>query len=338
MEWLSQWIAWLSVDGNWIPVATAGVLGLILGWLFTRMPARSRAQEAEARISDLDSQVRRASRRADDAENEVSDLKRQLENVKSDLEKANARISSLEEEVDAKDAELTDLNNALEETRSALAEREDKIEELEPKLKTREFDLTNLQSDMGALRDEHEQALSALRAELDALSEQYQTALADIEALQADLAEATARGEELAAEKEQLLQEMEGVKEEAGVNAQEAANKTAALDEAFLRSTRLQRQLEERETEYANAMAELRELRREVDEVSMLKDDMEQKLNHARGDVASELAVLTSTMIRMKDDALKQANRRIAVLTAELEATRVSLPDHAGNAENADDA
>lgn len=327
MEWLSQWIAWLSVDGNWIPVATAGVLGLILGWLFTRMPARSRAREAEARISDLDSQLRKASRRADEAENQVSDLKRQLENVKSDLEKANAHISSLEEEVAAKDAELTDLNSALEETRSTLAEREDTIAALEPQLKTRESDLTNLQADTEALRDEHEQALSTLRAELDALTEQYQAALADIEALQADLAEATARGEGLVTEKEQLLQEMEGLKEEAGVNAQEAANKTAALDEAFLRSTRLQRQLEERETEYADALAELRELRREVAEVSMLKDDMEQKLNHARGDVASELAVLTSTMIKMKDDALKQANRRNAALAAELDALRASLTD-----------
>ena len=38
--------------------------------------------------------------------------------------------------------------------------------------------------------------------------------------------------------------------------------------------------------------------------------------------VAGELALLTSTMLRMKEEALTQANHRIAALTAELEAMR----------------
>ena len=52
------------------------------------------------------------------------------------------------------------------------------------------------------------------------------------------------------------------------------------------------------------------------------RDDLESKLHNARGDVAGELAMLTSTMVRMKEDALKQANARIDALTRELETLR----------------
>ncbi len=54
--------------------------------------------------------------------------------------------------------------------------------------------------------------------------------------------------------------------------------------------------------------AELARLRAKVTE-------LEDKLQKARGDVASEMAALTSTMLRMKDDSLTAANSRVAELT-----------------------
>ena len=50
----------------------------------------------------------------------------------------------------------------------------------------------------------------------------------------------------------------------------------------------------------------------------MLKNELEDRLQRARGDVAGEMAVLTSTMMKMKDDALAAANMRIADLTNQL--------------------
>ena len=60
----------------------------------------------------------------------------------------------------------------------------------------------------------------------------------------------------------------------------------------------------------------------ELGAVSSQRDELEDKLQHARGDVAGELAVLTSTMIKMKEDALNKANVQIATLSSELDTLR----------------
>ena len=71
-----------------------------------------------------------------------------------------------------------------------------------------------------------------------------------------------------------------------------------------------------------DTQSELAELRRDVTSLSTLNADLDGKLQNARGEVAGELALLTSTMLRMKEESLSQANHRIAALTAELEAMR----------------
>ena len=68
-------------------------------------------------------------------------------------------------------------------------------------------------------------------------------------------------------------------------------------------------------------------LKAELGATSNQKDDLESKLQHARGDVAGELAALTSTMIKMKEDALNEANIRIAALTSELDELRSAPSD-----------
>jgi polyhydroxyalkanoate synthesis regulator phasin len=52
--------------------------------------------------------------------------------------------------------------------------------------------------------------------------------------------------------------------------------------------------------------------------LSATKADLEDRLQKARGEVASEMAALTSTMIKMKDEELLAANSRIAELTRQL--------------------
>ena len=100
------------------------------------------------------------------------------------------------------------------------------------------------------------------------------------------------------------------------------ANKEVALNEAYLRAVRLQRELMEHQSLLADTQTELAEARRNVTALSGINSDLDNKLQNARGDVAGELALLTSTMLRMKEEALNQANHRIAALTAELEAMR----------------
>ena len=101
-------------------------------------------------------------------------------------------------------------------------------------------------------------------------------------------------------------------------SAVELANKDVALNEAYRRVVNLQRIVEEREAAQANAQAELIVVKSELAAAQALREELDTKLQHARGDVASEMAVLTSTMFKMKDDALTSANQRIAELTRQV--------------------
>jgi hypothetical protein len=65
-----------------------------------------------------------------------------------------------------------------------------------------------------------------------------------------------------------------------------------------------------------------------LDTLTNLKSDLESKLSRARADVAAELALLTSTMIKMKEQALGEANAKITTLTGELNALK---GDHSDN-------
>jgi chromosome segregation ATPase len=100
------------------------------------------------------------------------------------------------------------------------------------------------------------------------------------------------------------------------------ANKEVALNEAYLRAVKLQRELMDHQSLLAATQSELAELRRDVASLGSLNSSLEGKLQNARGEVAGELALLTSTMLRMKEESLNQANHRIAALTAELDAMR----------------
>jgi chromosome segregation ATPase len=112
------------------------------------------------------------------------------------------------------------------------------------------------------------------------------------------------------------------MRNELATSADMLANKEVALNEAYLRAVKLQRELMEHQSLLAATQSELAELRRDVGSLSSLNSDLEGKLQNARGDVAGELALLTSTMLRMKEESLNQANHRIVALTAELDAMR----------------
>ena len=118
-----------------------------------------------------------------------------------------------------------------------------------------------------------------------------------------------ARGAPAAREREARTQESLGTKE-------------IALNEAYLRAVKLQRELMEHQSLLAETQTELAEARRNVASLSHINTDLDNKLQNARGEVAGELALLTSTMLRMKEESLNQANQRIAALTAELDAMR----------------
>ncbi|HNS01698.1 MAG TPA: hypothetical protein PKM78_04880, partial [Anaerolineae bacterium] len=182
-----------------------------------------------------------------------------------------------------------------------------------------------LQADLDATRSQKD----ALDASFLERSGELDQQLSLTDQLRSDYASLFAQFEQAQQERdayratlETTTQELSATRNDLASSADALANKEVALNEAYLRAVKLQRELMEHQSLLAATQTDLADLRRDVASLSSLNSDLEGKLQNARGEVAGELALLTSTMLRMKEESLNQANHRIAALTAELEAMR----------------
>jgi hypothetical protein len=163
--------------------------------------------------------------------------------------------------------------------------------------------VSELEGELSALKEEQ----AALQAEAAALA-----ALAEVEA--EALEEVAVDAADVAAEFATVARTPEGITP--------PSPKDVALDEAFGRAVALQQELEERDAILAMRQAELETLKSELLTSNAARRELEARLVRAREDVAAELAVLASTMIKMKDDALVRSEARYAALASEAETLR----------------
>ena len=98
--------------------------------------------------------------------------------------------------------------------------------------------------------------------------------------------------------------------------------KSSALNEAYQRAVNLQRALGDCAALTA-AQANSPACAVDVSALNSIKAELENRLQSARGDVAGEMAVLTSTMIKMKEDLLGTAQACITELTSELNTLKI---------------
>ena len=174
---------------------------------------------------------------------------------------------------------------------------------------------TEMQGEIERLSQGAAAELQVVKANLESVTAE-RTALADSNAaLQADLGR-------MRADYEVANTELARIHDRADAVEKTVAGKDTALSEAYQRVVVLQRQIQQREEQLSADQGELEILRGEVTRLSNLQDDMERRLERSRADVAGELATLTSTMIKMKEGALNDANARIAQLEAELAGMR----------------
>lgn len=216
------------------------------------------------------------------------------------------------------EARVSDLSGRLTAAEKAQADARQQSQSLEANLKTA---LANVATAKGQIE--------TLQAQLGEAADQRAAIVADLEARTQELAELQADRDRLAEQlsavqsaQETTSEDLAQAKKDLEAAAEALANKEVALNEAYLRAVKLQRELMENQSALAATQTELANLRRDVVSLTSLNQDLEGRLQNSRGEVAGELALLTSTMLRMKEDQLTQANHRIAALTAEIEAMK----------------
>lgn len=230
------------------------------------------------------------------------------------------------------EAEAADLYSKLASSEKAANDARQLADNAQTDLQAQQVRFNSAQGQIAALQADLDATLSqkdALDASILERSGQIDQQLALNEQLRSDYASLFAQFEQAQQERnaykatlETTTVDLGSARSELASSADALANKEVALNEAYLRAVKLQRELMEHQSLLAATQTELSDLRRDVASLSSLNSDLEGKLQNARGEVAGELALLTSTMLRMKEDSLNQANHRIAALTAELEAMR----------------
>lgn len=279
MEWMNaQWIT-----TNWVPLLLAVMVGLILGWLLIGLPARRRNAKLEERIAEHQSKNRRTERELMDARREIENLSREMNRVAVERDELRKRLSSVQEELGASVA---------------------RVESPQADLQSRNIEVADLKMQLAMLQDQIDRTQNSTVNELEELRSRYEAAVRENKQLREALDATQSRLSTLEAE--------------AGVAAENERAREAALSEAYQRALNLQNLLEESERARAALQAELDSAKATVTALSAAKADLEDRLQKARGDVASEMAALTSTMLKMKDEELLAANSRIAELTRQL--------------------
>lgn len=230
------------------------------------------------------------------------------------------------------EAEAADLYSKLASSEKAANDARQLADNAQTDLQAQQVRFNSAQGQIAALQADLDATMSqkdALDASILERSGQIDQQLALNEQLRSDYASLFAQFEQAQQERnaykatlETTTVDLGSARSELASSADALANKEVALNEAYLRAVKLQRELMEHQSLLAATQTELSDLRRDVASLSSLNSDLEGKLQNARGEVAGELALLTSTMLRMKEDSLNQANHRIAALTAELEAMR----------------
>lgn len=276
--------AWWTT--NWPLAVALLLLGFILGWLLTGISPRRRARALEERTTELESRVRKTDRDLADARKQTETALNRANLAENDLNDTRTRVGALEKDVAAVNDEKAGLV-------AMLGERESQS--------------TTLRDQVASLVAELDNARSSSAAEADQLRGQLDNALAETASL----------NEKVGPEFDKLREDNENA-------TRTLATKEAALVESFSRIADLQRELQAAFGQLTAKQNDLDALRSELMNAVAMRTDLESKLARAREDVAAEMATLTSTMLKMKDDALREANARISVLSTELDAQRRS--------------
>jgi chromosome segregation ATPase len=299
MDWLNM--QWIST--YWMPLLIALVLGFILGWLLTGLSPRRKNAAYEAQIADLESRSRKTER-------DLTDVRKQADQYKGTAA--------------ATESTLNDVRNQLTAAEASLQKVAEERAGFEADVQSRNIEVADLKMQLALLQDQFDKAKSSDAADTEALRSGLDSRLAEIAALTAARDSVVTERDQAAAERDQVTAELASVRSSSEEAMKSLTSKDAALNESYQRVVNLQRVLEDRDAALAAAQAELSAVRTDVASLNSMKAELEDRLQKVRGDVAGEMAVLTSTMVKLKEEQLATANARIAELMQELNAQKAS--------------
>ena len=279
MDWMNmQW-----VTENWMPLLIVLVIGFVLGWLLTGLSPRRKNADYAAQIADMQTKSRRTER-------DLVDARKQMDSLKSDVVDGQTTSDNLRRQLATAQEQV-----------NTLSEQKDSID---ADLPSRTIELADAKMQLAMLHDQLDRAQSTVSNEIEDVRARYEAAVAENTSMRNALDVAQAQ--------------LSKVEANANSATETAAAREIALNEAYQRAVNLQRVVEDRERTLVETQVELDKANASVSALTASKTELEDRLQRARGDVASEMAALTSTMIKMKDDALSSANARIAELTKQL--------------------
>ncbi len=313
------------------------LVGVIIGWLFTRRGWKKKTVAAEARVADLEAAKNRMQRElnapseemaalqktADEATKKATELEAQLKATEDELVKLQpteadddgekASEEEIEEESIAEVSDEESGENTGDGTdESAVA---DEVEEEAAVATAEDNKVADLQMQLSLLQEEFDAAGQKSAADLTQSREEAEKLDATRIALAAELAALREQSASAQEDLDQLRAQSEKVDEG-------SQNKEIALTEAYTQVVTTQQQLEECDERFEAAQLELGELKLQVKELVVIRGELEERVAQSRAEVASDLAALTAAQLKLKDDEIADANASIAKLVRELDFLR----------------
>ena len=191
------------------------------------------------RIDEADTAQREAEARADAARTELEDVRAEARAATARLE---AEVAARDEAVERLEADVAELRVEAERLRAELAERGDAVERLRTELAEQATEMERLESELSA-------TTARFDAELTATAERFDAELTAVaERRQAELAAAREESVELERQRDAALAKLEAVKQELAEASANVAAWSAELEEARTRATEAESLLEAERT------------------------------------------------------------------------------------------
>lgn len=242
---------------------------------------------------------------------ELEALNLRLAHAGEELESARSRMAA---DAEAKAQEIEAVTSELEASRGENAGLNTQIEAANANISAITAELTETKTAYDRLAAELETVKSANTG----LSTELELMRSTRDSLEKELQDSAARNDQ----EEERLAELNGqiasLQADLDAAQEEVQRKNTALSEAYARAVALEQGAQNREALVESAQAQLGDARALLEAANAENKALQSRLAEVRGEVAGEMALMTSTMMREKDAVIAEANARIAALTEEI--------------------